>query len=368
MEEGLLNADSIDWLATRMQELHNEELIAHGPTSRGVTEPPVWNGYWIQSCSDWRVTAAGRADDALYRERLRVGASGARLPITISAPAEPGIDLFISHASEDKDDVARPLALALTAKGWTVWLDELELTVGDSLSRTIDSALVRSRFGVVILSPAFFSKDWAQRELAGLAAREVDAGTKVILPVWHNVDRRYIVQQSPVLADRLRALTILGIEDVATKLSAALRKAGTRSTFTGDTELLVQSVESATEDSVSPLAIPITSDDQARIIANRPRFWEYQLFAGVLAQGKNELEPKWHDHELRLSRGARRDLEDLASVSAFVSREMAWLVTQVDVIMRVLNPRVTEQAFGPVGEPGDPVRIQHLAPPTRRYV
>jgi hypothetical protein len=108
--------------------------------------------------------------------------------------SDPGIelDVFISHAGEDKAVVARPLNDALVRRGFSVWLDELELTIGDSLSGTIDAALVRSRFGVVVLSPAFFSKVWPQRELAGLAAREVDAGSKVILPVWHQVDEHYI--------------------------------------------------------------------------------------------------------------------------------------------------------------------------------
>src|SRR5436190_18572301 len=110
-------------------------------------------------------------------------------------------DVFISHASEDKESVARPLARALTDSGWTAWLDELEMTIGDSLSRRIDEALSRSQFGVVVLSPSFFAKHWPQRELAGLAAREADSGTKVILPVWHRVTRGDIVQFSPTLAD-----------------------------------------------------------------------------------------------------------------------------------------------------------------------
>jgi hypothetical protein len=43
----------------------------------------------------------------------------------------------------------------------------------------------------------------------------VDACAKVILPVWHTVDRQYIMQRSPVLADKLGAPTTLGIEEVA---------------------------------------------------------------------------------------------------------------------------------------------------------
>jgi TIR domain len=66
--------------------------------------------------------------------------------------------VFISHAHEDKDGVARPLAQRLTQLGVRVWLDENELELGDSLWETIDHGLVNSRFGIVILSPAFFSK------------------------------------------------------------------------------------------------------------------------------------------------------------------------------------------------------------------
>jgi hypothetical protein len=141
-------------------------------------------------------------------------------------------DVFISHASEDKDAVARPLARALADRGWTAWLDELEMTIGDSLSGRIDEALSQSRFGVVILSPSFFAKQWPKRELSGLAAREVQSGAKVILPVWHSVDREEILRFSPTLADRLSAHTKDGIGAVADRLSEALEKAIGRRTTT----------------------------------------------------------------------------------------------------------------------------------------
>ncbi len=81
-------------------------------------------------------------------------------------------DVFISHASEDKVDVARPLAAHLQTLGLKVWLDDLELTLGDSLRRKIDQGLSRSRYGLVVLSPAFFLKEWPNKELDGLVARE----------------------------------------------------------------------------------------------------------------------------------------------------------------------------------------------------
>jgi hypothetical protein len=60
-------------------------------------------------------------------------------------------DIFISHAWEDKEDIARPLAEALIAAGLRVWYDEFELTVGDSLGRSIDRGLRDSRYGSVKL-------------------------------------------------------------------------------------------------------------------------------------------------------------------------------------------------------------------------
>jgi hypothetical protein len=127
-------------------------------------------------------------------------------------------DIFISYASEDKELVARPLAAALKRAGIRVWLDEHELAVGDSLTEKIDEGLAHSQFGVVILSPAFLAKHWPRRELAGLRARE-EEGRKVILPVWHEIDKTTISQTYPILADLLAANTGEGIDSVAQKLA-----------------------------------------------------------------------------------------------------------------------------------------------------
>ena len=50
-------------------------------------------------------------------------------------------DLFISHASEDKESFVRPLASALVAEDVRVWFDEFELQIGDSLRQKIDEGL-----------------------------------------------------------------------------------------------------------------------------------------------------------------------------------------------------------------------------------
>ena len=115
-------------------------------------------------------------------------------------------DVFISHATEDKKSVAKPLADALTSFGLRVWYDEFTLKPGDSLSRAIDKGLALANYGVVILSPAFFAKSWPEYELRGLTARELGS-TKVIIPLWHNVDRDDVLRFSPPLADKLAIKT-----------------------------------------------------------------------------------------------------------------------------------------------------------------
>jgi len=130
-------------------------------------------------------------------------------------------DVFISHASEDKDDVARPLAAHLESFGLRVWFDECQLTLGDSMRRNIDQGLIESRFGVVILSTAFFAKEWPNKELDGLVARE-DGRGKVILPVWHKVTASDIGRFSPILADKMAISTDRGLAVVANSILHAV--------------------------------------------------------------------------------------------------------------------------------------------------
>lgn len=124
-----------------------------------------------------------------------------------SADSEPGsttkqFDFFVSHASEDKDDLVRPIAEGLSKKGVRVWYDEFELKVGDGLRESIDKGLAKSKYGIVVLSPSFFAKNWTKYELDGLNTRQM-MGEKVILPIWHQVTREEIAAHSPSLADTL---------------------------------------------------------------------------------------------------------------------------------------------------------------------
>ncbi|MCG7979580.1 MAG: toll/interleukin-1 receptor domain-containing protein [Candidatus Thiodiazotropha endolucinida] len=131
-------------------------------------------------------------------------------------------DVFICHASEDKDEVARPLAERLKAAGQDVWYDEFSLKLGDSLLGSIQKGLANSKYGVVILSPQFFTKKWALDELSGLHAKEI-VGNKTILPIWHNITHSEIAAHAPILADRVAVPTSQGLDIVLEEILNAIQ-------------------------------------------------------------------------------------------------------------------------------------------------
>ena len=132
-------------------------------------------------------------------------------------------DVMISHASEDKDAVARPLHDLLVERGLTVWLDEIKMKVGTHLRRSIDHAVATSRYGVVVMSPAFFAKEWTQYELDGLVAREMN-GEQLILPIWHHLTKDQLIAVSPSLADRIALNTATQtLDEIADELHAAIQ-------------------------------------------------------------------------------------------------------------------------------------------------
>jgi len=148
--------------------------------------------------------------------------------ILLNPPPQPKVirmsesyDVFISHASEDKASLARPIAVALQAKGVKVWFDEFTLTLGDSLRDSIDAGLANSKHGVVILSPDFFRKGWTKEELDGLFQIRTRSGNK-IMPIWHYVTQDDVFQFSPMLAGKLGIASSQGIDVIVEAIIRAL--------------------------------------------------------------------------------------------------------------------------------------------------
>ncbi|HMN67605.1 MAG TPA: DUF1883 domain-containing protein [Bdellovibrionales bacterium] len=131
-------------------------------------------------------------------------------------------DVFVSHASEDKETVVKSLVHELIKLGLRVWYDEFTLRIGDSLRQKIDKGLARSRVGLVVLSPAFISKGWTNYELDGIVTRTV-SGEQILLPIWHNITKQEVMDFSPSLADKVaRSTATHTVKEIAEEIAALL--------------------------------------------------------------------------------------------------------------------------------------------------
>ena len=132
-------------------------------------------------------------------------------------------DVFISHASEDKESYVEPLVKALVDADISVWYDRLVLQWGDDLRKKIDYGLMNCRFGVVVLSKAFLAgKKWTEHEFTTLFELE-EPGKKLVLPIWHGIVREDLLKYSPSLAARLAKIsTNDSYQDIADSLLTML--------------------------------------------------------------------------------------------------------------------------------------------------
>lgn len=116
-----------------------------------------------------------------------------------AARPQPDFDVFLSYSAADSKEFARQLADALQARSVSVWLDEDQIQVGDNAITKLGEGLGSSRYGLVILSPEFFGRDWSAQELKALLRRETE-GQSMILPVWHGVSQDEVQRYAPDLA------------------------------------------------------------------------------------------------------------------------------------------------------------------------
>jgi hypothetical protein len=146
----------------------------------------------------------------------------------LSAGAKYAWDVFVSHATEDKDRVALPLAEKLKQAGLRPWLDRTDVDPGDNLRRKVNEGLSRSRFGVVILSDTFFEKKWTVDELDALMAME-RPGHEIVIPLLHCVSPASLAERYPLLANRACLDTSGGLEHVAAEIIRVVLKRGSQS-------------------------------------------------------------------------------------------------------------------------------------------
>ncbi|MEI6270495.1 MAG: toll/interleukin-1 receptor domain-containing protein [Methylococcaceae bacterium] len=131
-------------------------------------------------------------------------------------------DVFISHASEDKNSVARPLAIALQTHGLTTWFDIDSMFAHDPLNQKIVEGLRSSQIIVLIISSRFLSKEWTTREMT-LAIELEDPPDCVVIPIFHNLTDEDIQKIPATLRDRPGVSTRESLEEAIVRLVGSIR-------------------------------------------------------------------------------------------------------------------------------------------------
>lgn len=129
-------------------------------------------------------------------------------------------DVFICHTSEDKANVAEPLAKHLEDNGVSVWLDKNEIKWGSSIIKEVSEGLQKCEFVIVILSRAFLRKNWPQRELETSLNQEASDGKVRVLPlvVGDTSDIKEILEQYPLLSDKAYLRWEQGLDHIVWEL------------------------------------------------------------------------------------------------------------------------------------------------------
>ncbi len=234
--------------------------------------------------------------------------------------------IFISHASEDKEAFVRPLVHALKHAGLKVWYDEFSLHPGDSLRRSIDRGLSECTAGLIVLSPAFFAKEWPQRELDALFTCEL-VGRAKLIPVWYNIDLASVVTASPLLADRFALRAEIGAEAIAIAIAERFPP-------------LAKISGAALAQIIEQYEYPRTFAGEAQYRGCQYRFLQLNAFKEEYGQVLEEAFPISLDEEF----------ED------FSPQAVEWLDTEVDRLR--IKHRIPKDVYLTTDEP---IRENHLA-------
>ncbi len=156
------------------------------------------------------------------------------------------IDIFISHASEDKNFV-RSLAKKLYEYKLEIWYDENDLKLGDNFRPEIEKAISITRYAVVVCSRNYFSKSWPQQELEMLQNKE-QHNDKIILPILHDFSHDDLKKHSPSLAGKTSVASTESMELIVNKILEAIGLSSTEKSNTNSKQEGSAAQKSYTED------------------------------------------------------------------------------------------------------------------------
>lgn len=261
----------------------------------------------------------------------------------MTSPPTPTFDydIALSYAGEDRAYVQQ-IAARLQQRDIRIFYDEYAAAElwGNDLYVLLDEVYrKRARFAVAFISRHYASKPWTQHERQSAQARALTNVGPYLLPVRLDDSELPGLRPTVGYVDARHISVEQLVWLIEQKLSA------TPGVTTSQPPLLRS---------------PRTAGQQRELLAQRPRAWEYLLWAGVLWQRRQALEWKWQDHQLRYARRTRQHLDDTQAFT-LLSNAMRDLAACMRHLVTMVDPQARQRAFGPPGQPGNPALIEHIA-------
>ncbi|MET9230385.1 TIR domain-containing protein [Lentzea sp. NPDC003310] len=243
-------------------------------------------------------------------------------------------DVALSHAEEDLDEVL-PVVEELRSRGVKVFHSterKAEMWGLNLVEYFSDAFTNRARY-VLLFTSQHYVDMWSTFQRRAALGRAVEENTEYVLPV------RIDDTQFPGLSPHVGYLD-MEVHPPGTIAEAVVQKlAQHRAEFTPST--------------------PITPKTVAALVREKPKGWEYLLYATVVAQGLAELQQKYREHFLRYS--PRNGVVEHGNGIGLIRDRNVLLGEIIKVAVdSVFTTETQEAAFGKYGEVGDADRIVHL--------
>ena len=199
-----------------------------GYSSYGSYSPP--SSYSPSESSGGSRSSSGGSGSSARPRWSRAGSTVVYVPAEVRAltPVRDSVekraelpdlrDVFLCHAWDDRKGAAKELHDLLESRKVSVWFSEKDVVLGTSLLREIDKGLVKSRVGIVLVTPALLHRikgeGIAEKELSALLARDL------LVPIMHGTTHEALREISPLLGSRSGLSTAEEpMADVAAKLA-----------------------------------------------------------------------------------------------------------------------------------------------------
>lgn len=246
-------------------------------------------------------------------------------------------DLAVSFAGEERD-YATAVVRGLE-DDFRVFLDsdnKAELLGQNLVDYFTDLYQHKARFAAIFVSRAYAAKMWTNLERQSVMARASQQRTAYMLPI--RMDDTQLPGLLPTIgyADS----RIEGLDGIINILREKLGGEHVSATYSG--------------------RVPETQADVDLLLALRPNFWEYWLYAGALRIGLASLEDKYRDYEMGYAPVTGETYRD-RDAWAFLRDSTDVAAALADRFNKVMDHDVQVRAFGERGTPGDAERIMHMA-------